>query len=242
MKLIQLKITLSILIIGFTNNTLCQVYNFPIKPGSNEWKKLQTHDEMLKVCQIPDTVLSKISTKDLLETCLKYPLLMDYVFYNDTKFGFQTMCDGFNGFIELMKRNDAGKYLVEKYRGMITECILNDTIPSYQGHDSFRSSAIELILANDQILGNLNVSDKTLLIKDAMKGYEMKMRHKDIYGGFGQMTNVFLTTKILNTMDNKDWDLFKKNNIKAMLFSEKMMISGTETLDSIVLELNKIIK
>lgn len=242
MKPIVVMTILSVLMICIKNNAYCQVYNFPIKPGSNEWKKLQTHDEMLQVCQIPDSVLLKISTKNLLESCLKYPLLLDFLAYNDDKFGFETMCNGFNGFIELKKRNDAGKYLVEKYRGMNAEEIRNDFIPSYKGHDTFRFSTIELILADDNVLSNLNALDKTLLMKDAMKRYEMVMKHQEIYGTFGQMTNVFLTTRVLNTLGNKDWDLYNKDNSEVKLFSDKMLVSTPTMFDSIVLELNKIIK
>jgi hypothetical protein len=33
---------------------ISSVYNFPIKPGTEEWKALKTHKEMLEVCQIPE--------------------------------------------------------------------------------------------------------------------------------------------------------------------------------------------
>lgn len=45
MKPIREMIMLSVLITCIANNAYCQAYNFPIKPGSNEWKKLKTHDE-----------------------------------------------------------------------------------------------------------------------------------------------------------------------------------------------------
>lgn len=241
MKPIRVMIMLSILITSITYNAYCQAYNFPIKPGSIEWKKLQTYDEMLQVCQIPDSVLLKMSTKDLMESCLKYPLLLIFLAYDDNKFGFETMCNEFNGFLAFFKRKDAGKYLVEKYRSMNAEVILNDTIPSYKGHETFRFSSIELILTDDNVLGNLNASDKTLLLKEAVKGYDMKMRHQEIYGVFGQMTSVFLTTRVLNTMGNKDWDLYVANNIEAKSFSEKISITNPSTLDSIAVKMKKII-
>ncbi|MBN2610109.1 MAG: hypothetical protein JXB00_00990 [Bacteroidales bacterium] len=242
MKLIQLLIMFPILISSITNNTYCQVYNFPIKPGSNDWKKLQTHDEMLQVCQIPDSLLLEMCTKSLLETCLKYPLILDFIFYNDTKLGFETMSNGFNGIIELKKRNDAGKYLGEIYRAMNTESILNDSLQSKIIHDPFRPSVIELILSENKILSNLCDSDKSLLLLDAKKGYEIKLKHKEVYGEFGKMTNIFLMTRILNSMGNKDWELFCMNNNEVKSFSEKMLISNPETLANIILEIEKIVK
>jgi hypothetical protein len=49
------------------------VYDYPVKPGTAEWKALGSHVEMLKVCQIPDSNLTRMSTADLLETVLNYP-------------------------------------------------------------------------------------------------------------------------------------------------------------------------
>lgn len=49
-------------------------YNYPIKPGTSEWKTLTSHDQMQRVCQIPDATLKSMSTTDLIETCLNYPL------------------------------------------------------------------------------------------------------------------------------------------------------------------------
>ncbi len=106
MKLFQLLFVLPILIASITNYTYCQEYNFPIKPGSNDWKKLQTYDEMIQACQIPDSILLKIPTKDLMESCLKYPLLLTFLDYHDNKFGFETMCNKFNGFHEFFKRKE----------------------------------------------------------------------------------------------------------------------------------------
>lgn len=183
-----------------------------------------------------------MSTKSLLETCLEYPLLLDFIFYDDIKAGFETMSNGFNGLIELKKRNDAGKYLGEIYRAMNTEAILNDSLHSNIIHDPFRPSMIELILSEDEILCNLSDSNKSLLLTDAKKGYEVKIKHKDIYGEFGKMTNIFLMARILNSMGNKDWDLFCTNNNNVRSFSEKMLISNPETLANIVLKIKEIIK
>ena len=152
------------------------------------------------------------------------------------------MSNGFNGFLELKKRNDAGKCLVEKYRSMNFEEILNDSMTSHKGYYTFLFSAIELTLVDDKIISSISVSDKSVLLTDAMKKYEMKVKHKETYGALGQMTNLFLATRVLNTMGYKDWDLFIMNNIEAKSFAESMMISNPATLESIVSESKKLIK
>ena len=41
-------------------------YDFPVKPGTEQWTKLSSSKEMDEVCIIPDKVLSNLSTKALL--------------------------------------------------------------------------------------------------------------------------------------------------------------------------------
>ncbi len=40
---------------------------YPVTPNSKEWKNLSSHAEMVKACTIPDELLDKISTQELLE-------------------------------------------------------------------------------------------------------------------------------------------------------------------------------
>lgn len=44
-----------------------QQWDYPIKPNSKEWKELNSNQEKVKVCQLPDNVLKKTKTSDLLE-------------------------------------------------------------------------------------------------------------------------------------------------------------------------------
>ena len=50
-------------------------YDFPIKPGTEEWKKLKSGDEMVDAFKIPDSVLISLSTEPSAKTSLNYPML-----------------------------------------------------------------------------------------------------------------------------------------------------------------------
>lgn len=93
-------------------SALSQPYNYSIKPGSQVWKSFNTHDEMIKAVQVPDSVLKRLSTKDLIQTCLSYPLAFDYLAFDNLKNGYERTFKNFNGFRELTSRNDAGKELL----------------------------------------------------------------------------------------------------------------------------------
>ena len=49
-------------------------YIYPINGGTPRWQAFTTHDEMLKACQIPEGILSTMSTSGLVETVLNYPI------------------------------------------------------------------------------------------------------------------------------------------------------------------------
>ena len=55
------------------------MWDYPVKPGMEEWRQLQSHTEMVSVCQIPEEILSSLSTEDLAELCLRYPMYTDFL-------------------------------------------------------------------------------------------------------------------------------------------------------------------
>lgn len=93
-------------------------YDYPVRPGSDEWLELKTHDEKLRVTQLPDDILKNLSTEDLLDVCMDYPLLVDAFLFNSFEEGLDKMCSRFNGFQEFMRRDDnaevLSKYLERK--------------------------------------------------------------------------------------------------------------------------------
>lgn len=97
------------------------IWDYPIKPGSEKWKSFQSHDEMLKVCQIPEDILKKIPTKDLLKICMNYPLSLDLFVYSSVLEGFERTTERFNGFRELLQRADNYGYILSELRNNIDQ-------------------------------------------------------------------------------------------------------------------------
>lgn len=86
--------------------TIDEPYEYPIEPGTDEWKALKTHKEKLSVSQIPEDTLQNMTTAALLDTVLNYPLLVDVMAYNSTEMGIEIVCEQFNGLQELLNRDD----------------------------------------------------------------------------------------------------------------------------------------
>jgi len=86
-------------------------YDYPIKPGTEEWKSIPDYRERVKRCQIPDEILHSISTYDLVETCINYPFFGEMRFFDSMPDGFEIAAKNFNGFQELIKRQETTNYL-----------------------------------------------------------------------------------------------------------------------------------
>jgi hypothetical protein len=90
-------------------------WDYPVKPGTDEWRAFKTSQEMVDVCQIPDEVLTSLSTEDLTDICLNYPLWMDVFRFNYKDDGLNKFFSDFNGIRELYERKEAAGELLKRY-------------------------------------------------------------------------------------------------------------------------------
>ena len=85
------------------------------------WQYLETNDERWAALQIPEDMLSTMSTEDLVEACMNYPLSLDCFAYNDVQHGLSNVISRFNGFAELKKREDAFDKVLDFYSRKLDE-------------------------------------------------------------------------------------------------------------------------
>lgn len=86
-------------------------YEYPIKPGTTEWEGFLSREEMIEACQIPEEILSRMTTDALVKTILNYPMIFEMLIFetidSDIDVGFWHIANSFNGLQELMGREDA---------------------------------------------------------------------------------------------------------------------------------------
>ncbi|MDR1155154.1 MAG: hypothetical protein LBL04_10600 [Bacteroidales bacterium] len=134
-------------------------WNYPVEPGTEEWKELGIQGR-LDACQIPEDVLSSLSTADLTEICLQYPLLIDLLAFNCKDEGIDRLFINFNGIRELFKREEASKELLKRYRCLMQSIsILGDPNADGKGKLVINIAIMNLILSryhsqNDNAIGN----------------------------------------------------------------------------------------
>jgi hypothetical protein len=179
----------SLLVYGGETST-SEVYEYPVKPGTDEWKALGSHEEMLRACQIPEELLHRMSTAALVETVLDYPLSVDWWAYDSTEIGIKHVSEQFNGLSELLGRNDAGVGLIALYQTMDPRTIDVNSPIAEQAEYYFRLLNIELLLSQDSVISNLSITDLQNLISRARIIYGLKLVCPDLFSGFAlQLTS-----------------------------------------------------
>lgn len=181
-------------------------YVYPIVPGTDAWRQLETHDDMLLVTQIPADTLRKLSTKSLVETVLNYPLYGDIFAYNSLQQGFDSVANTFNGLQELWQRKDAARKLMSLYANMSPLEIETNWTLEQQGDYDRQFTYVEVLLAQDEILNQLSPEQQLELLELAWAKIQAKRDMAEIYGLQGLETSLLLSGRILAASQPNTFD------------------------------------
>lgn len=222
---------LSLLMYGITLTSGAQIYRpylFQAKGGTEGWRKIQSHDEMIRRCQMPNDSLTHISTDRLIETCLSYPMLLDFLAHDNIKVGFEKTMNSFNGFTELIQRKDVKDRLTRFFLNLRMEAV--DTIKSTigKGDFTFKVTALELMITHDSIMNSIDSDNRILLIHDIVKKYQIMPQHFLHYGNFGKFSMAYLLVKIMSRHN-----LLDKQDDSIRLFMEKMIVTDPKVIDGV---------
>jgi hypothetical protein len=186
-------------------------YEFPVKPGTEQWAKLSSSSQMDEVCVIHDQVLRKLSTRALLITCLNYPRIIDVFSADNLQSGFDLCSTHFNGLAELLKRPDLNQILLKFY---LDVDIQKNTIEGYNAKFPFLPLAfVELFLAQNNILKQFDNKDKSILLSEAIKNLEIrKSKGESLYH---QITTALILSRLINIINQ---NLFETNDYQKEIF------------------------
>jgi len=173
------------------------VWDYPVKPGSQEWASFTTGQQMLEACQVPEKILETLSTKDLVKICLNYPLFFDYTAFNDERKGISAMIENFTGLNELTKRKDGVIELINTYREypVLTQ-IQQESSKDY--YTPYKLPFIELLLADDAFLKQLDDQESAELEKIVLEKYQSKLKNPNVYSLYNIKKTFLLGAIILD--------------------------------------------
>jgi hypothetical protein len=230
------------LLVGFTNvygQQRTDSYDFPVKPGTDRWNSLKSYQEKRDVCKLPERILSAIPTKGLIETYVQYPLLGDIAVFRTWQEGVDKLKENFNGANELLHRADAGKLLLEYYKSMDTQKLNPDWSLTERGNYSFQLIAIEILLAQDNILAALNETSKKELLKISLEKLNSKKSNPEVYGSFSYTSTGWLMARILRNSNYQPFVSSFQPREHYKLFVEEGLAVDTSMLDDVIIHTQK---
>ncbi|MCI9555335.1 MAG: hypothetical protein HFF53_00140 [Lawsonibacter sp.] len=86
--------------------TIDTPYDYPVKPGTPEWLQYANVLGRRRACEVPEEILTHMTTEALLQTVLDYPFLGDMYAFNTMEMGYETVKRRFRGLQELESRAD----------------------------------------------------------------------------------------------------------------------------------------
>ena len=178
------------------SEVITDAYQYPIKPGTKEWKLIVGHDERVKACQIPESVLKTMSTAGLVETVLTYPHYGDMRAYDTLQKGFGYMSSRFNGFQELFTRKDSGTVLLERYKAMDPAVFRKGFASAERGRSIWDFENVEILLVQNAIIAGLTEVQHQDLRREALLKYQEKKQYTESYGKNSLMLTASLAGEV----------------------------------------------
>jgi hypothetical protein len=218
-----------------------ETYEFPVKPGMEEWKNLSNNEERINVLQIPDSILCKISTKGLIVTCLNYPGLINTLACNNMFDGFEKVVSSFNGFQELLSREDLGEILIDHYQNMHPEKF-DETYKDQEKYEGvFQYFGIEMLLCNYDILESLSEERRIQLIKILIEKLKMKEENPQNFGNLTKHSACLVIARTMSTLNIPSFNDKIQQNKKLSRLINTGRPTDVQFLDEFVLEVEKLI-
>ena len=201
-------------------------WDYPVRYGTPEWDGLRSYEEQLLAYNIPAEIIKKIATSELVRICLAYPEWGVIDAFSDRRIGLYNMMSHFNGFHELLARNDAAKELIKVYSSLEPLAIGKDWTLLQKGKHSFQINCIELLLAHGMIIDKLDDLDTQILLDEVVLKYRQKRQLPEVYSLWGLAPTAGLCLNILDKNESSS------NNEKIISLKRTFIIEDIKELDS----------
>ena len=194
-------------------------WDYPVKPGMEEWKKLKGVEARIKACQIPEDILYSLSTEELMDLCLRYPFIYDIFAFNSLEHGFDQLFNNFNGIRELYKRVDVASHLTKRYAQQVQlfSYLDGNHTDAQKGLFMISVSILEILLS--RIEYSENSKD---ILQNLMVGYEKKKHYAEYFKGLGFQTNLFSRGHVIIKMEKSLTEKLPQERRDSLFFSGRL--------------------
>lgn len=99
-------------IVSYETKSLCdnKVFSFE----KLDWSSFNSHIDMIAATQIPKEIIHSLSSEELADHCINHPLIIEAYMYDDFQFGLLKVMESFNGYQEIIKRENCYSIFLNK--------------------------------------------------------------------------------------------------------------------------------
>jgi len=173
-----------------------KTWDYSVKLGMGKWNQLKTEEERIAALQVPDEVLAKLTSEEIVDLCISFPLFGYYTAFNTPQTGFSIMHSRFNIFEHLMNRSDVGKHLIDAYKDADMKGFR--TLPFSNEFWTIKLHYLELVLSQTDVLRKLTPEEILELIQEARK----KFSEKTVDPAFSSLYGILFPVRMMaNILD-----------------------------------------
>ena len=137
-------------------------YTFPFT--MEEIKNLPSYTLKLAACQIPEDTLINMCTFGLVDTYYDFPFISTASVHDSKQNGIRVMESTFNGFRELVQREDGADKLMQKYEN----AAITDTV------EFMHIETMEITMAYSKLCKNYSAEEQKRMVRLGLKKFNEK--------------------------------------------------------------------
>lgn len=158
-----------------------QKFNYDLNANSEEWSHLD-HQQKIDGTNISAEVLNDMSTAELLDVVLDYPLLFDMFAFNSMEEGIDVVRENFSGMDELLERADLGDQITTKYLAVNNDLINSKKKAVDQGL-AFEKLVLDALLSTSLVAEKLSDSQIKALSESVIEVFDKTNKRPAFWKG-----------------------------------------------------------
>lgn len=207
-------------------------YTYPVTPDDEVWASMN-YAEMRDACNMPQELVDMLSTEELVNAALDYPLMLDCLLFDSYEKGIEHLILNSNVYCELFEREDAAVVLLKAYSDLNVDYdLLTIVDPSrnlYAESNYEKEIMLQILLSTDEIFEMLNQTQTEQLIELLSEKYDEKRGKCDDF----QSSMIFYAVLAENS-ENISRNLIPENIYEDISVDTKAASGFTKTSSTTV--------
>ncbi len=180
------------------NTQAQEKWDYPVKPGSEEWR-IMPYNEKVEKLQPPKELVDGWDTEMLFKYCLDYPLNMVTWMYSNPNAGFKVVYEQSTVWQEFVRRKDAVEILMQYFEMLSFKRLFEIKEAYIRGNEMLTLCFLEKLVSETDFTGYLDASGKRKLANAILQTHLRKKDYPDRIYGYSYNSSLSALIKILES-------------------------------------------